>query len=73
MATIADEFVLVPGTGLEPVSHAAADFKSAVYTDSTTRARGGFSHSHGALPSFAFDVARCDSFCALLRATGSQC
>ena len=30
--------VVVPGTGLEPVSLAAADFKSAVYTNFTTRA-----------------------------------
>ncbi len=29
---------MVPGTGLEPVSLAAADFKSAVYTNFTTRA-----------------------------------
>lgn len=32
--------VVVPGTGLEPVRLAAADFKSAVSTYSTTRADG---------------------------------
>ena len=31
-------FPLVPGTGLEPASLAAADFKSAVYTSFTTPA-----------------------------------
>ena len=45
--------MLVPGTGLEPVSLAAADFKSAVYTSFTTRAGGGLSHrwmpAHSAL------------------------
>lgn len=35
---------MVPRTGLEPVSLAAADFKSAVYTSFTTRAGGGLSH-----------------------------
>lgn len=29
---------LVPGTGLEPVSHAAVDFKSTAVTDFATRA-----------------------------------
>ena len=43
--------LMVPGTGLEPVSHAAADFKSAVYTNFTIRASRGFSHSHGTLHS----------------------
>ena len=34
------QWSVVPGTGLEPVSLAAADFKSAVYTNFTTRADG---------------------------------
>ena len=38
---------MVPRTGLEPVSLTAADFKSAVYTNSTTRAGGGLSHGCG--------------------------
>ena len=41
----ASDNYMVPGVGLEPTSLAAADFKSAVYTNSTTRA--GFCQVYG--------------------------
>ena len=50
---------LVPRTGLEPVSLTAADFKSAVYTSSTTRAGGGL--SHGCLPAHSMFSSHSDS------------
>ena len=41
---------MVPETGLEPVSLKAGDFKSPVYTNSTTLAQEGFAGSNR--PSF---------------------
>ncbi len=37
---ITTDLKMVPGTGLEPVSPKAQDFKSCVYTNSTTPAMG---------------------------------
>lgn len=38
------ELVFVPGAGLEPACLAAGDFKSPMYTNSTTRASALFLH-----------------------------
>lgn len=40
--------VLVPGTGLEPVSLSAADFKSAMFTNFITRAKRGLYRARAA-------------------------
>gem|GEM_PF-5503604 len=53
--------LLVPRTGLEPVSLTAADFKSAVYTSSTTRAGGGLSHRWMLAHSVRFEAVRASS------------
>lgn len=66
--------LLVPGTGIEPVSHAAADFKSAVYTNSTTRASREFSHRRAELPSLGFNPRlNAGNYFAFVLAVGARC